>query len=150
MRGIPSDETSLNIFPEKVSLSPQQFRGIKPKLIVREGDKVKTGSPLFFDKLKPEVKWASPSSGVVTSIHFGARRIIEKIEISVEDKKPESYKSFSSSELNAADREAVMKNILDACIFPLIRQRPFNKVANPNDVPRDIIVSAYNLSLIHI
>ena len=144
MKGIPSDETSSNILPEKVSLSPQQFRGIKPKLVVREGDKVKTGSPLFFDKLKPEVKWASPSSGVVTSIHFGARRIIEKIEISVEDKKPESYKSFSSSELNAADREAVMKNILDACIFPLIRQRPFNKVANPNDVPRDIFVSAYN------
>ena len=144
MKGIPSDEISSNIFPEKVSLSPQQFRGIKPKLVVREGDKVKSGSPLFFDKLKPEVKWASPSSGVVTSIHFGARRIIEKIEISVEDKKPESYKSFSSSELNAADREAVMKNILDACIFPLIRQRPFNKVANPNDLPRDIFVSAYN------
>ena len=144
MKGIPSDEIFSNILPEKVSLSPQQFRGIKPKLVVHEGDKVKTGSPLFFDKLKPEVKWASPSSGVVTSIHFGARRIIEKIEISVEDKKPESYKSFSSSELNAADREAVMKNILDACIFPLIRQRPFNKVANPNDVPRDIFVSAYN------
>ena len=144
MKGIPSDEIFSNILPEKVSLSPQQFRGIKPKLVVREGDKVKTGSPLFFDKLKPEVKWASPSSGVVTSIHFGARRIIEKIEISVEDKEPELYKSFSSSDLNAADREAVMKNILDACIFPLIRQRPFNKVANPNDVPRDIFVSAYN------
>ena len=144
MKGIPSDKISSNILSEKVSLSPQQFRGIKPKLVVHEGAKVKTGSPLFFDKLKPEVKWASPSSGVVTSIHFGARRIIEKIEIAVEDKKSESYKSFSSSQLNDADREAVMKNILDACIFPLIRQRPFNKVANPNDVPRDIFVSAYN------
>jgi len=144
MKGIPSDEISSNIFPEKVSLSPQQFRGIKPKLVVREGDMVKTGSPLFFDKLKPEVKWASPSSGVVTNIKFGDRRIIEKIEIAVEDKKPESYKSFSSSELNAADREAVMKNILDACIFPFIRQRPFNKVADPNDLPRDIFISAYN------
>ena len=144
MKGIPSNEISSNILPEKVSLSPQQFRSIKPKLVVREGDKVKTGSPLFFDKLKPEVKWASPSSGVVSSIHFGARRIIEKIEITVEDNKPQLYKSFSSSELNAADREAIMKNILDACIFPLIRQRPFNKVANPNDMPRDIFVSAYN------
>ena len=93
MKGIPSDETSSNILPEKVSLSPQQFRGIKQKRVVREGDKVKTGSPLFFDKLKPEVKWASPSSGVVTSIHFGDRRIIEKIEISVEDKKPESFEA---------------------------------------------------------
>ena len=56
MKGMPSDEITSNILPEKVSLSPQQFRGIKPKSIVREGDKVETGSPLFFDKLKPEVK----------------------------------------------------------------------------------------------
>ena len=144
MKGMPSDEISSNILPEKVSLSPQQFRGIKPKLIVREGDKVGTGSPLFFDKLKPEVKWASPSSGVVNRIQYGARRIIEKIEITVEHKKPESSKSFSSSQLNTADREIVMNSILDACIFPLIRQRPFNKVANPTDVPRDIFISAYN------
>ena len=94
MKGIPLDEIISNILPEKVSLSPQQFRGIKPKLVVHEGDKVKTGSPLFFDKLKPEVKWASPSGGVVTSIHFGARRIIEKIEISVEDKKPDHINHF--------------------------------------------------------
>ena len=59
-----------------------------------KGDKVETGSPLFFDKLKPEVKWASPSSGVVTRIQYGARRIIEKIEITVEPKNPESSKSF--------------------------------------------------------
>ena len=70
MKGIPSHEISSNIFPEKVSLSPQQFRGIKPKLIVSEGEKVETGSPLFFDKLKPEVKWASPSSGVLTRIQY--------------------------------------------------------------------------------
>jgi len=144
MKGIPSDEISSNILPEKVSLSPQQFRGIKPKLIVREGDKIEAGSPLFFDKLKPQVKWASPSSGVVTRIQYGARRIIEKIEITVEPKNPESSKSFSSSQLNTADRETVMNSILDACIFPLIRQRPFNKVANPTDVPRDIFISAYN------
>ena len=149
MKGMPSDEISSNILPEKVSLSPQQFRGIKPKLIVREGDKVETGSPLFFDKLKPEVKWASPSSGVVTRIQYGARRIIEKIEITVEPKNPESSKSFSSSQLNTADRETVIKSILDACIFPLIRQRPFNKVANPTDVPRDIFISAYNTCLLY-
>ena len=59
MKGIPSDEISSNILPEKVSLSPQQFRGIKPKLIVREGDKVETGSPLFFDKLKPSTQYSS-------------------------------------------------------------------------------------------
>tara|TARA_Y100000996_G_scaffold116844_1_gene86929 strand:+ start:65 stop:1357 length:1293 start_codon:yes stop_codon:yes gene_type:complete len=144
MKGSPSDEIAKSIIPEKVSISPSQFRGIKPKLIVSEGDKVETGSPLFFDKLKPKVKWASPSSGVVTNIQYGARRVIEKIEITVEDKGPDLSKSFSSSQLNTADRDTILKSILDACIFPLIRQRPFNKVANPDEIPRDIFISAYN------
>ena len=70
MKGVPSYEVTKSILPEKVSIYPEQFRGIKPKLVVREGDKVETGSPLFFDKLKPKVKWASPSSGVVTNIQY--------------------------------------------------------------------------------
>ena len=144
MKGVPSYEITKSILPEKVSISPEQFRGIKPKLVVREGDKVETGSPLFFDKLKPKVKWASPSSGVVTNVQYGARRVIENIEITVEDKRPDLSKSFSSSQLNAADRDTILKSILDACIFPLIRQRPFNKVANPDEIPRDIFISAYN------
>ena len=144
MKGVPSYEITKSILPEKVSISPKEFRGIKPKLIVSEGDKVETGSPLFFDKLKPKVKWASPSSGVVTNIQYGARRVIEKIEITVEDKRPDLSKSFSSSQLNTADRDTILKSILDACIFPLIRQRPFNKVANPDEIPRDIFISAYN------
>ena len=144
MKGTPSDEITSSILPEKVSISPKQFRGIKPKLIVREGDKVETGSPLFFDKLKPKIKWASPSSGVVTSIQYGARRVIENIEITVEDKKPDLSKSYSSSQLNNSDRDTIINSILDACVFPLIRQRPFNKVANPDEIPRDIFISAYN------
>ena len=144
MKGTPSDEITSSILPEKVSISPKQFRGIKPKLIVREGDKVETGSPLFFDKLKPKIKWASPSSGVVTSIQYGARRVIENIEITVEDKKPDLSKSYSSSQLNNSDRDTIINSLLDACVFPLIRQRPFNKVANPDEIPRDIFISAYN------
>tara|TARA_Y100000768_G_scaffold8580_1_gene5988 strand:- start:705 stop:1997 length:1293 start_codon:yes stop_codon:yes gene_type:complete len=144
MKGTPSDEITSSILPEKVSISPKQFRGIKPKLIVREGDKVETGSPLFFDKLKPKIKWASPSSGVVTSIQYGARRVIENIEITVEDKEPDLSKSYSSSQLNNSDRDTIINSILDACVFPLIRQRPFNKVANPDEIPRDIFISAYN------
>ena len=31
-----------------------------------------------------------------------------------------------------------------ANLFPLIRQRPFNKVADPNIIPRDIFISGYN------
>lgn len=144
MKGVPSSEIASNIIPDKVSISPNSFRGIKPKLIVSEGDKVNTGSPLFYDKLKPDMKWASPASGVVSSIRFGARRVIESIEVTVEDGKANKFESFSESKLSFANREIIMERLLEANIFPLIRQRPFNKVADPAAVPRDIFISGYN------
>ena len=144
MKGIPSNEITSSIVPEKVSISPNTFRGIKPKLIVSEGDRVNTGSPLFYDKLKPDVKWASPASGVVSSIRFGARRVIESIEVTVEDGKANEFEPLSEAKLSSANRGIIMDRLLEANIFPLIRQRPFNKVADPTVVPRDIFISGYN------
>ena len=57
------------------------FLGVKPKLLVEEGDEVKTGSPLFFNKLRPVVKWASPGTGKIKKIEYGPRRVIKKIEL---------------------------------------------------------------------
>jgi Na+-transporting NADH:ubiquinone oxidoreductase subunit A len=111
---------------------------------VDEGDNVQIGSPLFFDKTKPEVKWASPANGTVKTIQFGARRVIEKIEITVEGTNAISGQTFSPEQLESADRTTILTRILEANLFPLIRQRPFNKVANPKDSPRDIFISAVN------
>ncbi len=144
MKGVPSSEISSNIMPNKVSISPNTFRGIKPKLIVSEGDKVNTGSPLFYDKLKPDIKWASPACGVISSIKFGARRVIEAIEVTVEDGEANDFEPFSDLRLSSANREEIMDRLLEANVFPLIRQRPFNKVADVNVAPRDIFISAYN------
>ena len=49
---------------------PNQFRGVKPKLMVSEGEKVKIGQALFFDKTKPDVKWASPANGIIKEIRI--------------------------------------------------------------------------------
>ena len=80
--GCPKSEVVSKQIPEKVSVQPNEFRGVKPKMIVKEGDDVKIGSPLFFDKNKSQVKWQSPLSGKITNIKIGNRRVIEKIEIS--------------------------------------------------------------------
>ena len=144
MKGVPSNEISSNIMPDKVSISPNTFRGIKPKLIVSEGDRVNTGSPLFYDKLKPDIKWASPACGVISSIKFGARRVIEAIEVTVEDDDANNFEPFSDSRLSSANREEIIDRLLEANIFPLIRQRPFNKVADISVAPRDIFISGYN------
>ena len=144
MSGIPNTDIASAAAPKNVSILPISFRGVKPKLMVDEGDQVKIGSPLFFDKTKPEVRWASPASGNVTSIQFGARRVIEKIEITVENNDKVSIQTLSQGEFESASRKTILDKILKANLFPLIRQRPFNKVADPKDIPRDIFISGHN------
>ncbi len=144
MSGIPNTDIVSGAAPKNVSILPSSFRGVKPKLMVEEGDQVKIGSPLFFDKTKPEVRWASPASGNVTSIQFGARRVIEKIEITVENNDKVSIQTLSQGEFESASRKTILDKILKANLFPLIRQRPFNKVADPKDIPRDIFISGHN------
>jgi Na+-transporting NADH:ubiquinone oxidoreductase subunit A len=144
INGIPAKDVISIPGSGTVAISPRTFRGVKPKLLVDEGDNVQIGSPLFFDKTKPEVKWASPANGTVKTIQFGARRVIEKIEITVEGTNAISGQTFSLEQLESADRTTILTRILVANLFPLIRQRPFNKVANPKDSPRDIFISAVN------
>ena len=144
INGVPTDEVSTHYQPKSVAIIPKSFRDVKPKLMVKEGDTVQIGSPVFFDKTKPEVKWASPANGIISSIQFGARRVLEKIEISVKGQDALSGKIFSIEELASTTRDIIINRLLDSNIFPLIRQRPFNKVANPKDEPRDIFVSAIN------
>ena len=142
--GIPSKDVLSIPGSDSVAISPKTFRGVKPKRMVSEGDRVQIGSPLFFDKTKPEVKWASPANGTVQTIQFGARHVIEKIEIKIEGNDSISGQSFTFDQLASSDRPTILNRILETNLFPLIRQRPFNKVANPKDSPRDIFISAVN------
>ena len=76
---------------------------MKPKLIIKEGDDVKIGSPLFFDKLKPQVMWPSPASGKITAIVYGERRVIDRIQISRNDNVFIKHKIFSLEEIKKLD-----------------------------------------------
>ena len=142
--GVPNRDVISAPTSKTVSVLPYSFKSVKPKLMVQEGDEVKIGSPLFFDKTKPEVRWASPASGNIASIQFGARRAIEKIEITVQNNDKVSFQTLSQIEFDSADRKKILDLILEASLFPLIRQRPFNKVADPKDIPRDIFISGHN------
>ena len=146
LSGEPSQEIIPAPIPKSVSILPNHFRSVKPKLLVKEGDTVRIGSPLFFDKTKPEVKWASPASGEISTIQFGARRVIEKIEIAIKDNEKISFPALNQLDLGSIDRNKILDIILEANLFTLIRQRPFNKIADPKETPRDIFISGYNSS----
>ena len=78
MSGIPTSNSISDHGCSSVSLMPNEFRGVKPKVIISEKEHVKIGQALFLDKTKPDVKWASPANGEVKEIKYGPRRVIEK------------------------------------------------------------------------
>ena len=124
-----------------VSITPLDFNYIKPKMIVKENDIVKMGDPIFFDKLNPEIKWPSIASGKISKIELGERRAIQKIIIEI-DKNEES--KIVPSKVDLSSREQVKDFISSKNMWPFITQRPFNKVVNPSDNPKSIIVSLVN------
>lgn len=130
------------VLPELFSVCPDDFHGVKPKVVVNEGDRVKVGSVLFFDKNNPDVKFVSPASGEVVSVNRGERRKLLNVLI-------KSDGSFESEPFTKADpkdlsAEEVRGLLLNGGFWPFIKQRPYDVVANPNDKPKAIFISGFD------
>jgi Na+-transporting NADH:ubiquinone oxidoreductase subunit A len=132
-----SESKPSNIF----ALKPDDFFGTIPKLMLKQGAEVKAGTPLFYDKKKERVKFTSPVSGEVVEIKRGAKRKI--LEVKVLADKETRYEAFTPW-TGGTDREALIQTLLEMGLWPFITQRPYGVIANPEDNPRDIFISAYN------
>ncbi|MCL3779625.1 Na(+)-translocating NADH-quinone reductase subunit A [Prolixibacteraceae bacterium JC049] len=124
------------------AVKPTDFPGLTPKLMVKVGHEVKAGSPLFFDKYKPDVMFASPVSGKVVAINRGERRRI--LEVVVEADGSNAFEEFKKAEPKSLSREDVKEELLKSGLWPLIIQRPYGVVAQPTDTPKAIFVSCFD------
>ena len=123
-------------------VKPTDFRALTPRLAVKVGDQVKAGDTLFFNKYKPEVKFSAPVSGTVESINRGERRKL--LEVVVRADKDIQYKDFGAADVNKLPREAIVEKLLDSGVWPVIRQRPYDIIANPADTPKAVFVSGFD------
>ncbi len=124
----------------KYALVPDDFEGVTPKVVVREGDKVKAGDALFVNKQYPEVKFASPVSGTVREVVRGERRKV--LCVKVEADKEQSWVDFGKKDVATMDGKAVVDALLEAGIFGYINQLPYAVSTNPTVMPKAIFVSA--------
>ena len=124
----------------KYALVPDDFEGVTPKVVVKEGDKVKAGDALFVNKLYPEVKFASPVSGTVSAVVRGERRKVLSVQVAADDKQ-ESV-DFGRREVGSLTGEQVVEALLEAGIFGYINQLPYAVSTNPSVMPKAIFVSA--------
>ena len=124
------------------AVSPLDFEGITPKMLVKVGDTVEAGSPLFFDKKRPEILFTSPVSGTVAAVNRGEKRKILSVVVSAD--KQVAYKEFAKLDVATASREEIVKLLLESGLWTMFVQRPYGVVATPSDMPKAIFVSAFD------
>ncbi|MDR0333263.1 MAG: Na(+)-translocating NADH-quinone reductase subunit A [Dysgonamonadaceae bacterium] len=130
------------ITSEFVKICPEDYQGITPKPAVKPGDVVKAGSPLFYDKNHIEMLFASPVSGEVVAVDRGEKRRI--LNITVKADMVNQYVDFGKKKVTSLSADEVKAAIIEAGIWWIIKQRPYDIVANPEKTPRDIFVTGFN------
>ena len=121
-------------------LMPDDFTGMKPKVVVKENDVVKVGDALFVDKNHPEIKFVSPVSGRVTMVERGDRRKV--LSVRVEADAELQYVDFGKKSAGQMTAQEVKALLLESGLFAFFKQRPYDVTANPTDTPKAIFVSA--------
>jgi Na+-transporting NADH:ubiquinone oxidoreductase subunit A len=130
------------VFPSSYySIFPDDYPGLIPKVVVKQGDAVLAGTPVLFDKNRPDIKVVSPVSGEVVMVERGAKRKLERIVIQSADEN--KYLNIAVGSLQTQTLDALKRALAEAGIFALIRQRPYDVMANPQDTPRDIFIPGF-------
>ncbi|MFI3281518.1 MAG: Na(+)-translocating NADH-quinone reductase subunit A [Rikenellaceae bacterium] len=124
------------------ALSPLDFEGVTPKLLVKVGDKVEAGSPLFYNKADERIIFTSPVSGTVSAINRGEKRKI--LNVVVDTDSTQTYKEFAQLDTKSAKREEIVETLLNSGLWSMLIARPYGIIADPNQVPKAIFVSTFD------
>ncbi len=140
--GVAAKEKASASYTPLYAVTPTDFHGLTPKVVVKEGEKVKAGSPLVIDKMFPEIRFVSPVSGEVKAIVRGEKRKL--LHVVVEADLACEYLQFPMG--NPLDMEAseVKAAIQAAGLWPLLKRRPYDLVANPDAKPKAIFVKGFD------
>lgn len=134
-------ETSIEIGPTatRVAVLAQEAVGIKPNILVRSGDQVQIGTPLFFDKRDPEVLFTSPACGTVAEVHRGERRRLLSVSV---DCKADSSQVELEVPAESDSQQQWRSKLAKTGWWPALRQRPFDTVARLGDEPQALLITA--------
>lgn len=142
LEGAAEQQLAVCPLAETYAVKPADFNGIVPKLAVKEGCSVKAGDPLFVDKATEKIAVVSPVSGTVKAIERGERRKL--LRICIESDGKQDYKSFNAPDPEKASGEEVQALMLEAGMAAFLRQRPYDVIADPEQKPKSIFVSAFS------
>jgi len=141
LKGKPLEVLLNSSDSDSYAIVPDYYNGVTPKVVARVGDKVKAGSVLMTDKHYPEIKFVSPVSGEVLAVNRGEKRKVLSIIVKPDAKN--EYEDFGKKVVSSLNGEEIKEALLNAGLWPCIKQRPYDIVSRPDKTPRDIFVTAY-------
>ena len=130
------------IAPGIVAVRPTDFKGLLPRLLVKEGDSVLCGSPVIADKKNPDILLTSPVSGTVKALVRGEKRKLLAVLIEADDE--QKCIDFGVKDPNSMDAGQIRTALLESGLWPWLIQRPYGIIADPAARPSNIFVSAFD------
>ncbi len=127
---------------EVFAIKPPDFHGVMPKLDLKAGAKVKAGDVIFHNKYVENIKFCSPVSGEITEVIRGAKRRI--LEIRIKADSTIDYKDLGVKDANSMSNDEVKNHLLSSGLWPFIKQRPIDIIADPTQTPKAIFISAFD------
>ncbi|ELX8380632.1 Na(+)-translocating NADH-quinone reductase subunit A [Providencia vermicola] len=127
---------------QHVALLGEEYVGMRPSMLVKEGEHVKKGQVLFEDKKNPGVLFTSPACGKIIAIHRGERRVLQSVVIEIDGDEQETFASYNRDELASLTREQVEENLVKSGLWTALRTRPFSRSPELGTSPAAIFVTA--------
>lgn len=140
--GVPEQHVTTGASIHHVAIVGDDYVGMRPAMLVQEGDRVIKGQALFEDKKNPGVMFTAPASGTVVAIHRGERRVLQSVIIQIEGDEKREFARFDAADLATLSHDAVQTQLLESGLWTALRTRPYSKTPVPGTVPAAIFVTA--------
>lgn len=135
-----------------VALVAADYPGMKPRMLVKAGDRVKRGQVLFDDRKSEGVRFTAPAAGRVDAINRGEFRTLQSVVIELSEGelqgKPaaDEFEPFSSYQAGtkpgALTRAQVVALLQESGLWAALRTRPFGRVPAPSSpAPHSVFVT---------
>ncbi len=118
--------------------------GLKPRMAVSVGERVKLGQVLYIDKRNPDVRYTAPGCGTVTAINRGERRVLNSVVIALDGDEAETWPAVDPSQIASVSDEQVRRTLTESGLWTALRTRPFSRIPLPDTKPNSIFVTAIN------
>jgi Na+-transporting NADH:ubiquinone oxidoreductase subunit A len=127
---------------KSVAILGTDYVGMKPTMMVNEGDKVKLGQPLFSDKKNPGCLFTAPGAGIVKAVNRGEKRALQSVVIELQGDEQETFTAVKEADLVGLTAEQIKADLVKSGLWTTLRTRPYGKIPALDSAPRSLFVTA--------